>query len=69
VKITTDILGLKKAKQGQAGVMLISVITWQETCSTVSNIGKHKRMTAASEPGMNPESNAYQSLAGLLGLW
>ena len=49
--------------------MLISVITWQETCSTVSNIGKHKRMTAASEPGMNPESNAYQSLAGLLGLW
>jgi len=49
--------------------MLISVITWQELCSTVSNIGKHNCMIVASEPCMNQETNAYHSLAGLLGLW
>ncbi len=49
--------------------MLIFVITWQEICSTVSNIGKYKCMIAASELGMNQETNAYHSLAGLLELW
>ena len=49
--------------------MQISVITWQEMCSTVSNIGKYTCTIAASEPGMSQETNGYHSLAGLLELW